>query len=717
MPSASSAPRAALWQAVLRFETAKVRPWMALRNTIGIVLPVVAGSLIGHAASGLVAGIGALNVAVADGADSYAHRARRMLAASFLCSLAVVAGGLAGGAYGMPLILAAGAFAAGMMVAAGPAEADIGLIALVTLIVFSAQPLSSRQAFASGVVALGGGLVQTALALILWPLRRNMPERRALSDLYLELARAASAASPATEAPPASREITEAQQALASLDARDSLDAERFLALLSQAERIRLALLALARLRIRLAREAGTDRETGLLDRCAALASRALRHAGESVRRGEGSDPSPEWTREMAALAEDLRRASCSAPTAVPTLLADARAQVDALAGQLRAVLDLTAQTAGRGRVEFEQREAARPWRLQLAGTRSLLAASLRLEAAPFRHALRLAACVAAGEILARGLGWRRPYWVPMTVALVLKPDFTTTFSRGLQRLLGTLIGLVVSTALFHLLHPSPAGQLAFLAVFAFLLRAYGQANYGILAIAITSLIVFLFAVSGVSPSEVILARGLNTLAGGLIALLAYLVWPTWERTQVNEVVARMLDSYRAYFQAVRDAYLKQVNPSAPTLDRARLGARIGRSHLEASVARMRGEPGSPADRIAALDRILANSHRFIHAVMSLDAGLLASRPVPARDEFLSFSNHSDLTLYYLAAALRGAAIAPADFPDLREDHHALLQSGDLRTDRCAPLYLASDRTANTLTTLTAVCLPLIARPRTGPRP
>jgi len=680
---------------------------MGIRHTIGIVLPIVAGSVMGHPASGVVAGIGALNVAVADGADAYVHRARRMIVASAFCSLAVVAGGIAGGTFGISAILAAGAFAAGMMVAAGPTEADIGVIALVTLIVFSAQSLSPRQALTSGILALGGGLLQTALAVAFWPLRRTFPERRALSALYLDLARTAAAASPATEAPAASRESTEAQQTLAALDARDSIESERYLALLSQAERIRLALLTLARLRVRIGREPGTEAVTAVLDRCALLASQALQQVGESLRRGDAADPLPELLREMARHAEKIRQACRACSTAGVTMLADARSQLDALAGQLRTVLEISAHVTVRGLAEFERSEAAHPWKLQFAGTRSALAAGLHREAATFRHAVRLAVCIALGEILAGSLGWHRPYWAPMTVALVLKPDFTTTFSRGFQRLLGTLIGLIVATALFHFLDPAPGLQIAFIALFAFLLRAYGPANYGILAIAVTALVVFLFAVVGVSPPEVILARGLNTLAGGVIALLAYSLWPTWERTQVPEALAGMLESYRAYFQAVRDGYLKQEGATGAALDRARLAARIARSGLEASVARMRAEPGNSADRIAVFDRILADSHRFIHAVMSLEAGLLTSSPVPARDAFRTFSNDVDVTLYYLAAGLRGVAIAASDFPDLREDHHNLIESGDSSIQRYALVNIEADRIVNSLNTLTGEILPL----------
>ena len=281
VPSLPSTPRFVVWRAVLHFDRAKARPWTGLRHTVGIILPVIACALAGDAAGGMIAGIGALNVAVADSSDSYRRRVGRMLLTSIFCALAVIAGGIGGGTYGLDVLLVAGSFASGMMAALGTAQADLGSIVLVTLIVFSAKPLGPHQALASGTLALGGGLFQTALTWALSLARPHGPESEVLAKLYLELARAAGAPPRIQEAPPASRESTEAQEVLSALDARDSVQAERYLGLLSQAERIRLSLLALARLRVRLGRESDAAVVSAILDRFAAAASEALRYAGQ----------------------------------------------------------------------------------------------------------------------------------------------------------------------------------------------------------------------------------------------------------------------------------------------------------------------------------------------------------------------------------------------------------------------------------------------------
>jgi hypothetical protein len=291
-----------------------------------------------------------------------------------------------------------------------------------------------------------------------------------------------------------------------------------------------------------------------------------------------------------------------------------------------------------------------------------------------------------------------------MTAVIVLKPDFTSTLNRGLLRLAGTFAGLVLATGLFSVLTPSAGVQVLLIAVFMFVMRWAGGANYGILVLALTGLVVLLFALIGIPPSQVIATRALNTLAGGLIALTANRVWPTWERTLIYENLAQLLDSYRDYFRLVRDGYLNPGIERDPSfeqrLDQVRQAGRLARSNTEAAVERFRIEGGVAPDRVTALQAILANSHRFIHAVMALEAGIYRSTAVPARREFLAFTNAADTTLYFLSARLRGAAVAPDDLPDLRDAHHALISAGDPRVDRYALVNTETDRVTNSLNTL-----------------
>jgi uncharacterized membrane protein YccC len=158
--------------------------------------------------------------------------------------------------------------------------------------------------------------------------------------------------------------------------------------------------------------------------------------------------------------------------------------------------------------------------------------------------------------------------------------------------------------------------------------------------------------------------------------------------------MAAMLDAYRQYLRALTRA------PSE--LDTLRLAGRLARTNMEASVERYRAEPGASADQLERLMSMLASSHRFAHAVMTIEAELAAnpSRSIPP--EFGRYFEAVDRTLELLAAMLRGASWrssgpAGGEFPDLREAHNELLQSGG----SAFPLLATeTDRIANSLNTL-----------------
>jgi len=143
-------------------------------------VPLAAGVAMGAVSGGLAVATGALNVSFSDSHDPYVQRGGRMLVASVLVGLAVFVGSM-WGSNNLAAVLIAGlwAFAAGMLVALNTTAADIGTISLVTLIVYSAVPQSPERAVYGGLLAFSGGLLQTLLAVLMWPLRRYAPEQRA----------------------------------------------------------------------------------------------------------------------------------------------------------------------------------------------------------------------------------------------------------------------------------------------------------------------------------------------------------------------------------------------------------------------------------------------------------------------------------------------------------------------------------------------------------
>jgi uncharacterized membrane protein YccC len=167
---------------------------------------------------------------------------------------------------------------------------------------------------------------------------------------------------------------------------------------------------------------------------------------------------------------------------------------------------------------------------------------------------VRLMICIFAGGVVTEVLPLQRSYWVPLTVALVLKPDYGSVFARALQRGIGTIVGAVAGAVLLALVHGTwlliPFGVLA-------ALLPYGRRrNYGLLATFLTPLVVVLIDL--LSPSGWRLAedRLIDSLIGCFIALLiGFAPWPmSWYAHLPREFAAAALDVARYMEEALLGA-------------------------------------------------------------------------------------------------------------------------------------------------------------------
>jgi uncharacterized membrane protein YccC len=699
---AKPSPASAFWRAVKKIDKGKINNrWMALRNSLAVALPLGIGIAIGNPLGAVAVTTGALNVSYSDGRDPYYQRARRMLAWSVLGAFAVFVGSLTGN-YGWAAVTVAAvwAFLAGLLIAVGPHAGDLGLNTLVALIVYAGRGAAAtpRAALETGLLVLAGGLLQSAFCLAFWPLRRWEPERRAVGHVYLDLAKEVD---PDTDfsVTPLSPKTADEQDTIEALGQDHSVEGERFRLLFDQADRLRLSIYLVSRLRDQLGEhdnqksEAEGD-EADLLDAVQRVAAKLLEEAGSQLISRSAGGGFPVLREQLNSLLQAAQGHKLS------PMGRDIAAAVDVLAGQLRLVSQLVERTAvldGVGTVTGVQTPDLRA---QFWNWAAILRANLDLRSAVCRHAIRLSLSIAAADWFERSLGWQRAYWLPMTVAVVLKPDFTSTFSRGVLRLLGTFAGLILATVLFHLLPVSALTQLLLVGSFTFCLRYWGPANYGLFTLSVSGLVVFLLAAIGSSPAQTIAARAANTVAGGVLAAIAYALWPTWERTQVADSFAEMLDASRLYLQGVFRRFAPELGKKEAGLEEERREWRRARTNVEASVDRVISEPGITAATRDTLLSMLASSRAIMVAVFGLEAGAGHSQPATPPEALRTFARDVDFTLYHLAAALRGSKAAGESLPQLREDHRKLLEARDSFSQSDGHVIAETDRLTVSLNTL-----------------
>jgi uncharacterized membrane protein YccC len=236
---------------------------------------------------------------------------------------------------------------------------------------------------------------------------------------------------------------------------------------------------------------------------------------------------------------------------------------------------------------------------------------------------LRLMACMGVAGVVSEVLPLQRSYWVPLTVAIVLKPDLGSVFARALQRGIGTVVGAVAGAVLLVLIHGTwlliPFGILA-------ALLPFGRSrNYGLFSAFLTPLVVVLIDLLGPAGWRLAEDRLIDTLIGcAIVLLVGFAPWPmSWYSHLPRQYAQTTLDVCR---------YMEEVLGSgssggAAARSRQRRPTYRALADLRAEFQRTMSEPPSVSRRAAAWWPAVIGLEQVMDAVTA--AGLAVSRGVP----------------------------------------------------------------------------------------
>ena len=181
-------------------------------------------------------------------------------------------------------------------------------------------------------------------------------------------------------------------------------------------------------------------------------------------------------------------------------------------------------------------------------------------------------------------------------------------------------------------------------------------------------MIVFFVAFDGVHEWTAVVDRVLDTAIGGVLALAAYALFPTWEGDRVGTRLGDLIDANRRYCATVLAAWVDPTRYDADALHTARLEARRARTEADASVQMAQAEPARHRGDIDADLSVLASLRRFADGALALEAALEDTKARQARPALAPLAHDVDGTLSALAAAERDGD-RPAALPWLRAEH------------------------------------------------
>ncbi len=284
------------------------------------------------------------------------------------------------------------------------------------------------------------------------------------------------------------------------------------------------------------------------------------------------------------------------------------------------------------------------------------LTASLNLRWRPdpalVRYTARIIVLTIIGVGAMKSLELRHGYWLPLTLLVVLQPDYGSTRSRAAQRLVGTLAGSVLASVVLWLRLPLPVlmGATALCAFgFGFFLRR----SYAVAVIFITLFVIVLTESLGPATMELTIERFGDTLAGGLLALLAALLfWPSWEKGRFRPILSRALQANAAYMRIVGER-LTEGRPYDAEVVRAKRGAEAASAEVFSSLQRMSGDPRNVRDLMSELAVVANGNQRVTRALNLIILEAHPDKPIPGAS---SVTELRAAALEEMAKALRDPA-------------------------------------------------------------
>ena len=298
------------------------------------------------------------------------------------------------------------------------------------------------------------------------------------------------------------------------------------------------------------------------------------------------------------------------------------------------------------------------------------------------RHAIRLSAAMSTGYLLICLVpSLNHGNWILLTIAVILRAQYSVTRQRRNDRLIGNLIGCLIAALLLKL---APAGlQLAIIPLAIGIGQAYARVNY--LLTSVAACVMAILSLHFLDPVEApaVLDRLTDTVIGAAIAFLFSRLLPRWEYHEAPKLVAQLMKSFTAYMAVAlrRDIADQDYRLARKTMLEA-LAA------ITESAARVGGEP-------AHVQSVMPDLGTLLSAAYSLAAQMVGIRSLLTNRRAEIDPTYADDLLQRTRQAVLGQLDLTRDNDvrfGLEAEDDASLEADKALKLRCAELYIDAVR-------------------------
>ncbi len=639
----------------------------AARCTVAFMGPMLAAHWWNLPVEASFAAIAAQNIALVDVRGSYPLRLSLLLA-----MMLVLAGSTwLGGATNANLPLALGAVVLLMFVSGlwrhlnaeyGP---SLGTASALLFLIALSHPDGESLANRHFLAAFAGGIWGVMVQVSLWPFRAQHPLRRAVADSWTALSDLMSAMAPSENPGLPARHLliaerqamlrTALDQATHTLAAAPSHDKRPYLARLEELN------LSAARFSTRLM---------------------ALNASLETLMERSDFDAlAPSFDPVIASLTNSARTIALTVVSRQPSHLAACEVRLHRLGNLLQALQDrvltqtdhapdgvqftfilrqiggLLPATSEALRATVDRADEHMAFSLELfdlqTWTLRPLASALNLQWRPdpalVRFIARSTVLQLIGVAAFKLLHLERGYWLPLTMIVVLQPEYGATRMRAGQRVIGTLAGSALASALLWLALPPvvlTTAMAATMAGFAFWLKR----NYTIAVFFITLFVVLITEISTHVTIAFTAERLAATAVGGVLSLVAAaLFWPMWESQRFPRLLARALRANAGYVRIISERLASGGGYDAEVIA-AKRALELANSVVFTSLQRMSADPKNRQARLDEAAALANGNQRLTHVLTVVALHLTPGSPL-VRPALAKFSELASGTLELLASS------------------------------------------------------------------
>lgn len=268
----------------------------------------------------------------------------------------------------------------------------------------------------------------------------------------------------------------------------------------------------------------------------------------------------------------------------------------------------------------------------------NILLRNLSFKSNIFKHSLRLAVTVVLGYILGHVFAFQNPYWILLTIIVIMRPSYGLTKVRSKDRIIGTLIGGAVAAGMVLLIQ-NPY-LYAVLGIGSLIIAfSMVQRNYKASATFITLSVVFIYGIIEPDISTVIQYRIIDTVLGAALSYVAMLfLWPAWSFLDIHETIEMSVQANKDFLNQI-GLYYEQKGQVPTSYKVARKTAFLETSNLNSAFQRMAQEPKSKQKHLDKIYELVELNHTFLSSLASLST-YIQNHPTTEASEMFKEATH-----------------------------------------------------------------------------